>query len=431
MKRSTAIASVALLALCCAATAIVLSPINPFGGGKWFARGGDYRLRMAEIECLLKGVNPFDVWHGDVVMKPYVPLGGPCTDEVVGKDGFTELINAYPPWEYVMMMPFALMPKTFAWALYFFGMMAGMFCVFWIGRSFCARFSGVDGGGCTVAASVSIMMVFLPVLQNLYIGNLAVPVLLAAVLMAICLNRGKDVLAGVCWAFAMLKPQIGLAFAVPLLMLGKFKTCIVAAAICSALSVIPALMCHASPIDMTFQGARASSGCFMGSGTFPYFLLEFLPGDAGIIAGLLVGAAVCAVMTHMLRAAGVRDHMVLLMPAAVIGASWTYAQCFNYSMNWFFFIVLFASLAKCPKSRFLWVVAVLSAIFMTRLYNFAHFLPKVLPGVVPEFLPSEAWHYHIDSVVSSVGIALTFSYCAWISSRAAKADMPRWFRNGA
>ena len=416
MKKLLAITSIALLAFYCAAVAVlVLSPLNPFGGGKWLSRGCDYMLRMSEVECLRKGVNPFDVWNGDVVMKPYVPFGGAHAGDVGVKEGFTDFINAYPPWEYVAMMPLSFLPKTFAWVLYVVGMMAGLWLLVWAGKALSVSYSKGDDESCAIVGAASVVVVSLPVFQNFQTGNFAVPVLVASVLMAICLNRGKDVLAGVCWAFAMLKPQIGLAFAVPLLMLGKFKTCIVAAAICSALSVIPALMCHASPIDMTFQGARASTHAFMGSGTFPCFLREFLPGDAGIIAGLLVGAAVCAVMTHMLRAAGARDHMVLLMPAAVIGASWTYAQCFNYSMNWFFFAVLFASLAKWPKSRFLWGLAALSAVFMTRLYNLSHIIPKVLPGVVPEFLPSESWHYHIDTFVSSVGIALTFAYCVWFS----------------
>lgn len=418
MKRFTAIAFVALLAFYCAAVSVaVLSPLNPFGGGRWLSRGGDYGLRMAEIECLMKGVNPFDVWHGDVVTKPYVPLGGPAAGKFAGEDGFDELINAYPPWEYVMMMPFALLPRAIAWPLYFLGMMAGLLVVLAVGRRFCRLAAGLGPEAGLVVGVSSILFAGLPIYQNFHAGNFAVPVLVATALMAVCLNRGKDALAGVCWAFAMLKPQIGLAFAVPLLMLRRYKTCFVAAGICLALSVVPALMCHASPVDMIFQGARGSTYAFMGSGTFPCFLREFLPGDSGIIAGLLVGAIICAVMTRMLCASGARDHVVILMPAAVVGASWTYAQCFNYSMNWFFFVVLFASMAKWPKERFLWAIAALAAVFMTRLYNLTHMLPKVLPRVFPEFLPEESWHYHIDSFVSSVGIALTFAFCAWLARR--------------
>ena len=421
MKKLLAITSIALLAFYCAAVAVlVLSPLNPFGGGKWPSRGCDYMLRMSEVECLRKGVNPFDVWNGDVVMKPYVPFGGAHAGDVGVKEGFTDFINAYPPWEYVAMMPLSFLPKTFAWVLYVVGMMAGLWLLVWAGKALSVSYSKGDDESCAIVGAASVVFVSLPVFQNFQTGNFAVPVLVASVLMAICLNRGKDVLAGVCWAFAMLKPQIGLAFAVPLLILGKFKTCFVAAAICSALSVVPALMCHASPIDMIFQGARASSDYFMGCGTFPSVLRRFLPGDSGIYVGLIVGAVVCAVMTRMLRSSGVRNHIVLLMPAAVTSAAWTYAQCFNYSMNWFFFVVLFASMAKYPKSRFLWVLAALSAVFMTRLYNFAHFLPKAMPAVFPEFLPSESWHWHLDSLVSSISMLLTLVFCMWVAKHHVK-----------
>ena len=361
-------------------------------------------------------------------MKPYVPNFGEPRKAVEGKAGYTETINAYAPWEYIVMMPFALMPRTVAWTFYFLIMMAGLGVLFVVGRSFCVIFAGCDRATGLIGGAVPVLLAGLPIYQNFHAGNLAVPVLVASAMMAVCFNRGCDVLAGVCWSLAMLKPQIGLVFAIPLLMLRKFKTCLVAATICVTFSVFASLFCDASPWTLILQTPAANTFAFMGCGTMPRFLCPCLPGGLGILAGLTVGAALCAYMTRRLVASGVRDWTIILMPAAVMGAAWTYAQCYSFSMNWFFFVVLFASLAKWPKSRFLWVLAALSAVFMTRLYNFAHFLPKVLPGVVPEFLPSESWHYHIDTVVSSIGIALTFAYCVWFSRRAAGDMKPGGLR---
>lgn len=432
MKKALVITSAVLLAIYCVAVATaIVTPLNPFGGGRWLVPGGDYMLRMNEIGCLKRGVNPFDVWHGDVVLKPYLPLSGEGRSAVLGKPGFTEQLHVYPPWEYAAMMPFSFLPVALSWTIYLLAMFAGLWLLFFAGRSFCRLFSGGGEGACAIASALSVLFVALPVFQNLLLGNFAVPVLVAAVLMAVCLNRGHDVLAGVCLAAAMLKPQLSLAFVIPLVMLRKFKTCTSAAAICAALAVIPALVCRASPLEMVLQGVSGNSFLFTGCGTMPSFLCPYLPGGFGIIVGLVIGAALCAYMTHRLASSGVRDWMVLLMPAAVMGAAWTYAQCFSFSMNWFFFLVLCSSLVKWPRSRFLWALAALSAVFMTRLYNLAHFLPKVLPGVVPEFLPSEAWHYHIDTIVSSVGIALTLALGIWISRRAAKEDMQRSFGNGS
>ena len=421
--------AVLLLFYCIAVAVAVLSPLNLCARGRCLDPGGDFVLRVNEIECLLKGVNPFDVWHGDIVLKPYVPNFGEPRKVVEGKDGYTEIINAYAPWEYIVMMPFALMQRTVAWTLYFLLMMAGLGVLFVVGRSFCFSFSKCDRATSLIGGAVPVLLAGLPIYQNFHTGNLAVPVLVAAALLPVCLNRGHDVLAGMCWMFVMLKPQLGLIFVVPLFMCRKFLTCLVAAAMCFALACISALLCHTSPFKLILQTPAANTFAFMGCGTMPSFLCPYLPGGLGIIAGLVVGAALCAYMTRRLVVSGVRDWTVVLMPAAVMGAAWTYAQCYSFSMNWFFFLVLCSSIVKWPRSRFLWVVAALSAVFMTRLYNLAHFLPKVLPGVVPEFLPSEAWHYHIDSVVSGVSIVLTLAFCIWISRRAAKEDMPRPFRN--
>ena len=208
------ISSLALILYVAALVVVVVTPLNPYGGGKWLPKGGDYMLRMTEIDCLLRGVNPYNVWHGDIVLKPYVPHVGKPREVVEGKEGFTELINAYAPWEYIMMMPFALMPRTASWILYFVLMLASLGALFAVGRSFAMRFAGVDRDVGAIVGAVAILLAGLPIYQNFHAG---VPVLLAAALMAVCLNRGWDMLAGVCWAFAMLKPNLGLAFAIPLL----------------------------------------------------------------------------------------------------------------------------------------------------------------------------------------------------------------------
>ncbi len=420
MNRVVAIAAFAALALYCVLVAVVvMSPLNPFGNGGWVTKGGDYMLRMTEIDCLLRGVNPYDVWHGDVVLKPYVPHAGEPRMAVEGKEGFTELINAYVPWEYIMMMPFAVMPRTFSWILYFVLMMAGLWVVFHIGKSFGMSFSdrGYEVG---VAVGVApILLAGLPIYQNFHAGNLALPVLLSSALMAVCLNRGKDALAGVCWAFAMLKPNLGLAFAIPLLMRKKFQTCFVAAGTCLVLTVVASFLCNTSPVALVLQGPAASAFAFMGCGTFPYFLCGMLPGNLDVVAGIAVGAVVCFMMTRLLVRAGFRDWIVLVMPAAVVGAAWSYSQCYCFTMNWFFFAVLVAALARWPRSKFLWCIAVASALLMTRIYNFAHTLARLALG--SDFDTASALHYHVDSLVTLASLVVVAVFCVWMS----RSDMQR------
>ena len=418
MRRALSAAAIAAVFVYCAAVAaMVLSPLNPFGKGAWLTRGEDFMLRVTEIDCLLDGVNPYDVWHGDVVRRPYIPNYGEARRAVEGKEGFTEVINAYAPWEYVMMLPFAILPRTFSWLLYFALMMAGLAVLYAVGRSFAVRFAGCGRHAAAVAGAVPILLAGLPIYQNFHAGNLAVPVLLASALMAVCLNRGHDALAGVCWAFAMMKPQLGLVFAIPLLVRRRFATCLVAAGICVVLTVVASFICNSSPFDLVLQTPAANTFAFNGCGTFPAFLCPYLQGDLDIVAGLLVGAAVCAVLTTCLVRSGVRDWMVLLMPAAVVGAAWTYAQCYSFAMNWFFFAVLVAALVRSPRSRFLWCIAALSLLLMTRISNLAHTVQMIMPGVIPESIPLAAWHYHIDSLVSLAGLVVVSSFCVWLAVR--------------
>ena len=415
-KKMVATLSLGLLAFYLVSVVLaVSSPLNPESNGGWLPPGVDFRLRVNEINCMLSGVNPFDVWHGDVVVKPYVPFHGKARSVVEGKEGFTEFINAYAPWEYIMMLPFAVMPGAFSWVLYFLAMMAGVVALFCIGQRFCMRFAECSRELSVIVGSASVLFVAVPILHNFQVGNLSVPVLVAATFLAIALNRGCNVMAGVLWAFVMVKPQIGLAFAMPLLLRRRFTTCFVAAGICLAMTAIASFLCNASPIDLVMQAPAATANEFRGCGTFPFMFCPLCSNDVGIAIGLVVGVVVCFAMTQGLYRSGIRDWVVFMMPAAAVGAAWTYAQCFSFVMNWFFFLVLFSAIACRPKSKTLWLLAVLSAVFMTRIYNGVHFASRFLPGVFPESLMSESLYCHMDTLVSSAGLLVAMSLCAWLA----------------
>ena len=50
-----------------------VSPLRFESDGRWFGPPCDFSLRMTELDCLKRGVDPFDVWHGDVKLKPFRP----------------------------------------------------------------------------------------------------------------------------------------------------------------------------------------------------------------------------------------------------------------------------------------------------------------------------------------------------------------------
>ena len=84
-------------------------------------------------------------------------------------------------------------------------------------------------------------------------------------------------------------------------------------------------------------------------------------------------------------------------------------------MNWFFFAVLAAALARWPRSKSLWCIAVLSTLLMTRLYNLGHTLVAIVAG--PGFNPASALHYHVDSLVTMSGVVVSAVFCVWLASK--------------
>ena len=114
-----------VLALAMLGVFTMLMSITPLAYGassQWLKPPYDFTLRMTELKCLRQGVNPFDVWHGDVVLPPFRPNYG---SKVSGPE-FNEDINAYAPWEYTAMLPLSFLPIKAAWVLYYLVMLASM-----------------------------------------------------------------------------------------------------------------------------------------------------------------------------------------------------------------------------------------------------------------------------------------------------------------
>lgn len=376
--------------------ATCVSPWRPLGDGRWFTPAYDYSLRMTEIKCLRSGVDPYAVWKGEVVLPPYRPNWGA---KVEGPE-FTEDINAYVPWAYTLMLPLSYLPPRVGWAVYFLVMMASLAAVFLVLRRNLAAFVS-DPHLRTLVSSLALLPVAYPAWSNMAIGNFSVIVLAAAVLMADCLARGRDVGAGLCWAVAMIKPQLGLAFAVPLLMRRKFLSCAVAAAVCLLLSLPPAAMCGVSPLKLIAEAPAANAFCFQGCGTYPFALCGLMPANVEILVALAAGVVVSGALTAMLRKDA--PWFVYLMPAGIVATTWTYASTYGHVLNWFFFAVaLSVYCARRPRTPALGWLLGLSALSMTRIYNaFNGFCSASGLLAIPEML-----HRHLDSLNSLADLAL-------------------------
>ena len=393
------------LVVCLAAIAgllmafVAITCIKPPGGHY------DFNLRMNEITCVLRGVNPFSVWNEDVVLPPFVSN----LPKKPVREGCVEPVNAYAPWEYTYMMPLALMPRHVAWFLYSVVMCVAMLALTVFSRP--TDGSVLGSGDAIVLKSVPFVIVSYLLWSNASVGNFIVIVLFAAVMMALALSRDWQIAGGVMWALAMVKPQCAILFSVPLLMRGKVLTCVVAGMICLVASVLPAAMCHSSLLDMLAQGPAANAELFYGCGTWPMFLCGMFGRGADIGIGLVVGLLLCVWMTWLLRHD--RDWLVYLMPAAICSSCWTYTQAYSHAMGWFVAYVIVRKLIENPRSKFLWALFVISLPVLSRAFlawhGFAAFFGTGFPM-------SEYAFRCLDSLNSTASLAIAAVLCVRLSA---------------
>ena len=411
MKKITAIASLVALGLYGILLFVTIAtPLRPCGRDiSWMTPAHDFGLRMAEAKCLRSGVNPYDVWHGDIIMKPYIPFDTDLGHSLQGTEGFTECINAYVPWEYTLFMPLTFLPLRVAYATFFAIQALCLVILLAIGYSFAKRIE-LDRHGAYIATAGAILLTGISLGRDFESGNFAIVVLTATALMAVCLNNGRKILAGVFWAIAMIKPQLGLVFAIPLLMRKEFLTCAVAAALCIALSIPAALMCNASPLEMILQAPNAGIDSYYGSGTFPYSLFPFVSKNVAVHIGLSIGAIVCVLMTHMMSRH--RNWLLYMLPAFITAPAWTYSLPYCHAFNWAFHLAVLCYLLKYPASKMAWGILAISLPFTTRIFNLVHFAGLMRPDLLPDCLSCLMDNYfELDPTITTISLFIGMLLC--------------------
>lgn len=397
MSKALSIAS--LLALVVLGVALILTCIRPPDGHY------DFNLRMNELACVRQGVNPYAVWHGDVELEPFYAN----THKGPVPEGCTKQVNAYAPWAYVYMLPVSLLPEGEEWPVYCLLM---ALCV--VGIFVMTAREGASGAGRTIELAVPMLVIGYPLIASCSVGNFGVFVLFGAVLMAWALNRGHWWLAGLGWALAMVKPQLGLLFAIPLLLRGRFATCVVAGGLCLAATVAMSVVLKTPVVDLLLQGPAANTEFFQGCGTWPKFLCGTFGVEHDILIGMGVGAVACFALTWMVRKEG--DWFVLLMPAAICGCSWTYASNYCQAMGWFLAFVLVRELVRNPRSKFLWMMLVIAVFFLSRWFLAWHGLCAFAGWRFPM---SDYAYDCLNSLNSTASLVLAAVFCVWKSRRSA------------
>ena len=405
--RKFAILSVVAFALYVAFLVVATaSPCRLFGSGGWFVPPCDIRIGIVEAKLVRNGIDPYEIWSGQRIMKGYRPGLYSSGADYSNYSDNDEDVNVHPPWFYAAMLPFVFLPIGIATAMHFLLMVASLVALVILGYRLSRQF-GLDKSEGIVAATSSVLALAIPILSDFSSANWALLVIAAAAMMAVALERGHDVLAGLCWAIVMLKPQVGLIFAVPLLMRLRIRTFAVAVATCVAASMLPAALTRTSPVKMLLNAPGSNSGQFWGCGTMPSLICGLMPKDAAVVIGLIIGAAICIWLTRKVISS--TNELLIITPAAVCSMCWTYARCYSHVAAWFFFIWLCIALKRSNYAKRYVILGIVALFSMTRLFSGFHCLHVYLDvaflrgmdWIANFFEPIDTFNSTLDLVLSA------------------------------
>lgn len=223
--------------------------------------------------------------------------------------------TVYPPYAFPMFAPFFVTGSPFLAGLTFGAVtLLALIAIGAFGRrelSFADWRAQVVGAvaGLAIAHNSSVIA----------IGQFSIISMGLIILQLDCLRRGKVMTAGLCWAFAMIKPQIAIAFLLPFLLRRRWRGLVFGLLVLAALSAFTCFHTRVSPLaviehwvlhdDLRFiaagkNGGSSSSAIFASSGVDPRLALWL---------SLLAAASICAAAWIRAR----RGSMSLVTLAAV------------------------------------------------------------------------------------------------------------------
>ena len=125
--------------------------------------------------------------------------------------------------------------------------------------------------------------------------NYAILFCAGAVALVVSMDKGWQILAGLAWAFLMIKPQQGIWFAIPILFRRQFKTVGVAVATCLAASIPPAILCGKSPLDLILEMPKFRYEGYWQTSLFPPRIYTFANEFFFPRFALFLGLSICLV----------------------------------------------------------------------------------------------------------------------------------------
>jgi len=285
--------------------------------------GCDFQFRYNEIKCCKAGTNPYAIWSETEPSEVYRSFQR--------DDGKGQTVHVYPPWEYTFVSPLTCFSKRTASRIYYALHLGGVLLIGTVAFRLGYRRHQSGVHGCFVAACA--FATGRALRSALGTQNFGFLIAAAIVLMIMALHKRRDVLAGLCWAFIMVKPLLGLLFIIPLLIGRKYLTIAVAVATCLLASIPPAIWCDTSPIVLIHNVANSVDVHFATTGLFPSPLPQlfapYLPFQCLVVTNMLIVVPLCLLLTWKLRK---ETWYIMMCPATACSVAWYLSRGHDFNV---------------------------------------------------------------------------------------------------
>ena len=292
--------------------------------------GYDFNLRYNEVECLRKGIDPYDIVMKIKLSDEYALFATPEARPGV------KTLHVYTPWEYTYFLPFSCLSERTAGTIFLILSILSLIIIgiysYYAGLKI--RDNNLDG---LFTASASLLLG--NATKELFaMANYGAFNALLILFLILALSRNYNVIAGICWAFLMTKPQIGLLFAIPLILKRRYITICVAVFICLVCSIPPSLMCGRTPWELMMEVPRGCAFIAEANGTMiiPSTLFQKFHGTIpsallGFVS-MSIGVAICFLLTWRLR--NEKSWFIFIIPTIICAILWSYCKSHDRVILW-------------------------------------------------------------------------------------------------
>ena len=284
--------------------------------------GYDFRLRYHEVECLRQGIDPYDIVIQKTPSTEFALFGTP-----EAKPG-VKTLHVYTPWEYTYFLPLSFLSERAAGTVFLLISTAALALtgVYSYREGLKIRHDLFDS---IFTASAALFLGY-EAGEVLVMGNYGAINAFLIILLIVTVSAGHDISAGIVWAFLMTKPQIGVLFAIPLLMKRRFITAGVAVAICVICTIPPCLLCGKNPLEMILEVPRGCAFIAEENGTLlipsTVFIRLHDKVPSAVLGGIsmFIGSAICLILTWRLRKTS--SWLAFFAPAVICALIWNYCK---------------------------------------------------------------------------------------------------------